>query len=96
LTIVATGSYVFVLLFGFWIDDSFNLNTGHLIFEIPIVGFLIVAFIRTHFLMHAPITMANLFGHLNIFTELSMKIEPKSHNYPNEKKSKILEHKKII
>ena len=95
-TIVATGTFVFVLLFGFWIDGYLNLNTGHLIFEIPIVGFLIVAFIRTRFLMHAPLTMGNLFGHLNIFTEFSMKIDPKLHNYPNEKKSNILEHKKTI
>ena len=42
------------------------------------------------------LAMGNLFGHLNIFTEFSMKIDPKLHNYPNEKKSNILEHKKTI
>jgi hypothetical protein len=33
-------------------------------------GFLLVAFIRTHFLMRAPLTLPNLFGHLNIFAGL--------------------------
>ena len=67
-TILAAISFFIIQFLWFWIDSFLVLSSTRPIFGSPIAGFLVVAFIRTHFLMRAPVTLANLFGHLNIFT----------------------------
>ncbi len=84
-TIVAAISFLIIQFLWFWIDAYLMLSSTRPILGPPIAGFLVVAFIRTHFLKRAPLTPANLFGQLNIFTGvIKQKSErPLSHLHKN-------------
>ena len=85
-TIVAAISFLTIQFLWFWIDAYLMLSSTRPIFGPPIAGFLIVALIRTHLLKHAPLTPANLFGQLNIFTGFIKQKKERTLSYPHKNK----------
>lgn len=84
-TVLAAISFFTIQFLWFWIDAFLMLSSTRPIFGPPIAGFLVVAFIRTHFLMRVPLTLANLFGQLNVTTGLIKLKGHQTPNYPHKK-----------